>query len=72
MRDVERFNEWRVKVDYAVMKYGRKVNCLRSPDKVSKEAGNKQRVGGGGGGMTPRSFCTGLRGQRGEVRQRMV
>ncbi len=38
IRDVERFNEWGVKADYAVMKYGRKVDCLRSPDKIGKEA----------------------------------
>ncbi len=28
--------------DYAVMKYGRKVDCLRSPDKVGKEAGTRR------------------------------
>jgi hypothetical protein len=37
-----------VKADYAVMKYGRKVDCLRLPDKVGKEARTK-RCGGGGG-----------------------
>ncbi len=72
VRDVEKFNKWGVKADYAVMKYGRKVNCLRSPDKVGKEAGTKQCDGGSGGGMNPRGILTGLRGQRGEVERRMV
>ncbi len=72
VRDVERFNKWGVKADYTVMKYGRKVNCLRLPDKVSEEARTKQRAGGGGGWMTPRSIITGLCGQMGEVLQRMV
>jgi hypothetical protein len=67
VRDVERFNEWGVKADYAVMKYGRKVDCLRSPDKVGKKARTKQWGGGGGGGMNPRGILTGLCGQRGEV-----
>ncbi len=66
-RDVERFNEWGVKTHYVVMKYGRKVDCLRSPDEVGKEARTKQWGGGGGGGMNPRGILTGLRGQRGEV-----
>jgi hypothetical protein len=72
VRDIERFNEWGVKADYPVMKYGRKVDCLRSPDKVGKEAETKQCGGGSGGGMNPRGILTGLRGQRGEVVQRMV
>jgi hypothetical protein len=61
-----------VKADYAVMKYGRKVDCLRSPDKVGKEAGTKQCSGGGRGGMNPHGILTGLRGQRGEVVHQMV
>ena len=61
-----------VKADYAVMKYGRKVDCLRSPDKVGKEARTKQCGGGGWGGMNPRGILTGLRRQRGEVVQRIV
>ncbi len=72
VRDVERFNEWEVKADYTVMKYGRKVDCLRLPDKVGKEAGTKQCNDGGRGGMNPRSILTGLRGQRGEVMRWMV
>ena len=72
VRDVERFNEWGVKADYTVMKYGRKVDCLRSPDKVGKEARNKQCSGCGGGGMNPRGILTGLRGQRGKVVQQIV
>jgi hypothetical protein len=72
VRDVERFNKWGVKADYAVMKYGRKVNCLRSLDEVGEEAGTKQCGGGGGGGMNPCGILTGLRGQRGEVVWRMV
>jgi hypothetical protein len=54
------------------MKYRRKVDCLRLPDKVGKEARTKQCGGGGGGGMNPRGILTGLRGQRGDVMQRMV
>jgi hypothetical protein len=42
VRDVEMFNEWGVKANYAVMKYGRKVDCLRLPDKVGEEARIKQ------------------------------
>ncbi len=61
-----------VKANYAVMKYRRKVDCLRSPDKVGKEARTKQCGGGSGGGMNPHSILTGLRGQRGEVVQWMV
>jgi hypothetical protein len=72
VRDVERINEWEVKTDYAVMKYGRKVDCLRSPDKVGEEAGTKQCGGGGGGGMNPCCILTGLRSQRGEVVRWMV
>ncbi len=72
VRDVEKFNEWGVKAEYAVMKYGRKVNCLRSPVEVGKEAGTKQCGGGGWGGMNPRGILTGLRGQRGEVVRQMV
>ncbi len=72
VRDVERFNEWGVNADYAVMKYGRKVDCLRSPEEVGEEARTKQCGGGGGGGMNPRGILTSLRGQRGEVVQRMV
>ncbi len=72
VRDVKRFNQWGVKADYAVMKYGRKVDCLRLPDRVGKEAGTKQCSGGGGGGMNPRGILTGLREQRGEVVRRMV
>jgi hypothetical protein len=30
-----------VKADYMVMKYGRKVDCLRLPDEVGKEARTK-------------------------------
>jgi hypothetical protein len=45
---------------------------LRSPEEIGKEAGTKQRGGGGGGRMNPRSILTGLRGQRGEVVQRTV
>ena len=41
VRDVERFNKWGVKVNYRVMKYGRKVDCLRLLDKVRKEARTK-------------------------------
>ncbi len=72
IRDVERFNEWGVRANYMVMKYGRKVNCLRLPDEVSKEARTKQRAGGGRVEMTPCSILTGLRGQRGEVMWRTV
>jgi hypothetical protein len=70
--DVERFNKWGVKADYAVMKYRRKVDCLRSPDKVGEEAGTKQCGGCGGGGMNPRGILTSLRGQRGAVVRWMV
>ncbi len=72
VRDIERFNDWGVKADYTVMKYGRKVDCLRSPDKVSKEAGTKQCGSGGRGGMNPHGILTGLHGQKGEVMWRMV
>ncbi len=72
VRDIERFNEWGVKSDYTVMKYGRKVDCLRLPDEVGKEARTKQCGGDGGGRMNPRGILTGLRGQRGEVMRRMV
>ncbi len=72
VRDVERFNEWGVKTDYTVMKYGRKVDCLRFPKEVGKEARTKQCGGGSRGGMNPCDILTGLRGQRGEVVQRMV
>ncbi len=72
VRDIERFNEWGVKADYAVMKYGRKVNCLRLLDKVGKEARTKQCGGGSKGGINPRDILSGLRGQRGEVVQQMV
>jgi hypothetical protein len=72
VRDVERFNEWGVKADYAVMKYRRKVNCLRSPDKVGEEARTKQCGGGSGSGMNPCGILTGLRGLRGKVVQQMV
>ncbi len=61
-----------VKADYAVMKYRRKVDCLRLPDKVGEEARTKQWGGGGGGGMNIRSILTCLRGQRGEVMRWMV
>ncbi len=71
VRDIERFNEWGVKADYVVMKYGRKVDCLWSLDEVGKKARTKQCGGGGGGGMNPRGILTGLRGQRGEVVQGM-
>ncbi len=54
--EVERFNKGGLEADYTVMKYGRKVDCLRLPDNVSKEAGTKQRAGGGGGRMPPVSF----------------
>jgi hypothetical protein len=72
IRVVERLNKWGVKADYVVMKYGRKVDCLRSPDKVGKEAGTKQCGGGGRDAMNPRGILTGLHGQRGEVVQWMV
>ncbi len=72
IRDVERFNELGVKADYAVMKYGRKVDCRRLPDKFGKEARTKQCGGGGRGGMNPRGILTGLHGQRGEVVRQMV
>ncbi len=61
-----------VKANYAEMKYGRKVDCLRLPDEVGEEARTKQCGGGSGGGMNPHGILTGLRGQRGEVVQRMV
>ncbi len=72
VRDIERFNEWGVKVDYTVMKYRRKVDCLRLPDKVGKEARTKRYGGGRGGGMNPRGILTSLRGQRGEVMRQLV
>jgi hypothetical protein len=72
VRVISNFLRFLAKADYAVMKYGRKVDCLRSPDKVGKEAGTKQCGGGGGGGMNPRGILTGLRGQRGEVVRQMV
>ncbi len=72
VRDIERFNEWGVKADYTVMKYGRKVDCLRSPDKVGKEARTKQCGGSSGGGMNPHGILTGLHRQRGDVVQQMV
>jgi hypothetical protein len=72
VRDFERFNEWGVKADYAVMKYERKVDCLRLPDEVREEARTKQCGGGCRVGMNPCGIFTGLRGQRGEVVQRMV
>ncbi len=53
VRDVERFNEWGVNANYAVMKYRRKVDCLRLPDEVGKEAETKWYGGGGGGGDEP-------------------
>ncbi len=72
MRDVERFNEWGVEADYAVMKYGKKVDCLRLPDEVGKEVRTKERGGGGGGGMNAHGILTGLHGQRGAVMRRTV
>ncbi len=42
LRDVKRFNEWGVKANYAVMKYRRKVDCLRFLDEVGKEAGTRR------------------------------
>ncbi len=72
VRDVERFNKWGVNANYAVMKYGRKVDCLRLPDEVGKEAETKRCGGGGGGGMNSHGILTSLRGQRGEVVRRMV
>jgi hypothetical protein len=42
VRDVKRFNEWGVEADYAMMEYGRKVACLRSPEEVGKEAGTRR------------------------------
>jgi hypothetical protein len=54
------------------MKYGRKVDCLRLPDKVGKEAGTKQCGGGSRGGMNPCGILNGLHGQRGEVVRQMV
>ncbi len=53
VRDVERFNEWGVKADFAVMKYRWKVNCLRSQDEVGEEAKTKQCGGGGEGWDEP-------------------
>jgi hypothetical protein len=61
-----------VKADYVVMKYGRKADCLKSPDEVGEEARTKQCGGGGAGRMNPHGILTGLRGQRGEVVQQMV
>jgi hypothetical protein len=61
-----------VKANYAMMKYRRKVDYLRLPDEVGEEARTKQCCGGSGGGMNPRGIPTGLRGQRGEVVQRIV
>jgi hypothetical protein len=61
-----------VKANYAVMKYGRKVDCLRLPDEVGEEARIKQCGCGSRGGMNPHGILSGLRGQRGEVVQRMV
>ncbi len=72
VRDIERFNEWGVKADYAVMKYGKKVDCLRCPDKVGEEVGTKERGGGGGGRMNPRGILTSLHRQRGTVMRRTV
>ncbi len=54
------------------MKTWTTAGALRSPDEVGKEAGTKQRGGGGGGEMNPRGILTGLRGQRGEVVRRTV
>jgi hypothetical protein len=54
------------------MKTWTTAGALRLPDKVSKEAGPKQRGGGSRGGMNPRNILTGLRGQRGEVVRRTV
>ncbi len=54
------------------MKTWMMAGALRLPDKVGKEAGTKQRGGGGRGGMNPRGILTGLRGQRGEVVRRTV
>jgi hypothetical protein len=42
VKDAERFNKWGVEADYAVLKYGRKVDCLRLLDKVGKEAGTRR------------------------------
>jgi hypothetical protein len=42
-----------VKANYVVIKYGRKVDCLRLPDEVGKEARTKQCGGSGGGGDEP-------------------
>jgi hypothetical protein len=69
VRDVERFIEWGVKANYAVMNYRWKVDCLRSLDEVGKEAKTKQCGGGGGGEMNPPGILTSLCGQRGEVMQ---
>ncbi|KAL3811825.1 hypothetical protein ACHAXA_004252 [Cyclostephanos tholiformis] len=56
VRDVERFNEWGVEADYAVMEYERKVDCLRprsvgegigaslDPKTVRSGKGNNKRV----------------------------
>jgi hypothetical protein len=54
------------------MKTWTTVGALRSTDKIGKEAGTKQRGGGGRGGMNPRSILTGLCWQRGEVVRRTV
>ncbi len=38
LRDVESFNKWGVGADLAVREYRRKVDCLRLPEEVHKEA----------------------------------
>ncbi len=47
----------------------KKIDCQRLPDKVGEEVGNKERSGGGWGGMNPRRIFTSLHGQRGAVMQ---
>ncbi len=47
----------------------KKVDCQRLPDKVGEEVGNKERSGGGWGGMNPRRIFTSLHRQRGVVMQ---
>jgi len=44
IRDVERFNEWGVEADYAVMDYERKVDCLMKPlSATTTETTNNQK-----------------------------
>jgi hypothetical protein len=47
----------------------KKVDYQRLPDEVGEEVGNKERSGGGWGGMNQRCIFTSLHGQRGAVMQ---